>query len=68
MVHGGLVRRGKRLCNANCLGDSDKAASVRWMIEGLSASSVTLFWCFLPLYPRENGVKTYKMSVYYHAK
>jgi hypothetical protein len=38
------------------------------MIDGLSASSYTLFWCFLPLYTRENGVKTIKMSVFYHAK
>jgi hypothetical protein len=43
------------------------ASSVRWMIEGLSASSSTLFWCFLPLYTRENGVKTINMSVFYHA-
>jgi hypothetical protein len=42
------------------------AFSVRSMREGLSVSSSTLFGCFLLLYTRESGVKTIKMSVFYH--
>jgi hypothetical protein len=43
-------------------------SSVRWMREGLSASSATHFRGFYPHKIRENGGKTIKKSIFNHAK